>query len=257
MRLAQFAREYRTVRRTEGWGSHDPAYYRGLPYRDLTGRFKGIWRIRARSFVTLINSVIEPLEQHTALRVLDLGAGSGWLAYRLAQRGHWVLAIDLLDDVLDGLGATRHYACNLRPVVAEFDRLPLAAEQVDLVVFNASLHYSSDYAVTLGETLRVLRAGGTLVILDSPMYFDPTSGARMVQERRARFLAHYGFASDALSSEHFLTPARLDTLGAQLDIGWRVYRPALDWRSAFGRALGGARAGREPAHFPVIVGRRR
>ena len=62
-------------------------------------------------------------------------------------------------------------------VVAEYDRLPVARGQMDLVVFNASLHYSTDYAVTLGETLRVLRQRGTLVILDSPTYTDPTSGA--------------------------------------------------------------------------------
>jgi SAM-dependent methyltransferase len=257
MALAQFAREYRTIRRDEGWGSHDPAYYRALPYRDLTGRFRGIWRIRARSFDTLIDQVIAPLERQTPLRVLDLGAGSGWLSQRLAQRGHWVVAVDLLDDVLDGLGAARHYACDFQPLLAEFDRLPLAAEQADVVVFNASLHYSSDYALTLGESLRVLRTGGTLVILDSPMYFDPTSGARMVQERRSQFLARYGFASDALSSEHFLTPARLEMLAGRLRISWQVHQPALDWRSAFGRRLGGVRARREPAYFPVIVGRRR
>jgi SAM-dependent methyltransferase len=257
MALAQFAREYRTVRRAEGWGSHDGAYYRALPYRDLTGRFNGIWRIRARSFNTLIREVIEPLEQQTRLNVLDLGSGSGWLSHRLARRGHWVVAVDLLDDTLDGLGATRHYDCDIRPVLAEFDRLPLTPERVDVAIFNASLHYSTNYAATLGETLRVLRARGTLVILDSPMYFDADSGTRMVQERRAQFLARYGFASDALSSEHFLTPARLDTLSAELGISWRVYRPSLDWRSAIGRTLGGLRARREPAHFPVIVGRRR
>src|SRR6266851_1452104 len=117
MALARFVREYRTVRRAEGWGSHDPAYYRALPFRDLTGRFPGIWRIRARSFSTFMKHVVHPLEvqRHTtALRVLDLGAGCGWLAYRLAQRGHWVAALDLLDDPFDGLGAVRHYACSVR-----------------------------------------------------------------------------------------------------------------------------------------------
>jgi hypothetical protein len=127
----------------------------------------------------------------------------------------------------------------------------------DVVVFNASLHYSTDYATTLRESLRVLHERGILVIVDSPMYFDATSGARMVQERRARFLARYGFASDALSSEHFLTPARLDTLAAQLDMDWRIHRPALDWRTKLGRTIGSIRARREPASFPVIVGKRR
>jgi SAM-dependent methyltransferase len=257
MALAQFAREYRTVRRAEGWGSHDGAYYRALPFQDLTGRFPGIWRIRARSYKTFIQHVVEPLERLTArsLKILDLGAGCGWLAHRLAQRGHWVAAIDLLDDPLDGLGASKHYGTAVQPLLAEFNRLPLSSGLADLAIFNASLHYSTDYSATLRETLRVLRPRGTLVILDSPMYVNPTSGARMVQERQTRFLNAYGFASDALPSEHFLTPARLSTLASDLGLVWQIHRPALDWRSSLGRTIGGIRARREPARFPVIVGR--
>ena len=258
MAVAQFKREYTTVRRAEGWGSADGAYYRALPYRDLSGRFSHIWRIRARSYDVFMSRIVEPIERRAAvpLRILDLGAGSGWLANRLALRGHSVLAIDLLDDPLDGLGATRHYGHAFGALMAEFDHLPVPGGQADLVVFNASLHYSTDYARTLGEALRVLHGAGTLVILDSPMYIDPTSGARMVQERRARFLATYGFASDALPSEHYLTPARLDALSSELGIAWRVYRPGLDWRSGLSRAIGGLRARREPASFPVIAGTR-
>src|SRR6188768_2275737 len=105
MAVEQFTREYRTVRRAEGWGSSDAAYYRALPYRDLTGRFESIWRIRARSFDTFVSRVLPPLERRAApepLKVLDLGAGCGWLSYRLALRGHVVVALDLLDDRLDG-----------------------------------------------------------------------------------------------------------------------------------------------------------
>lgn len=256
MAVEQFKREYSTVRRAEGWGSLDGSYYRALPYRDLTGRFEGIWRIRARSFDTFTRKVLEPLGS-AQLTILDLGAGSGWLAHRLAQRGHSVVAFDLLDDALDGLGAAHHYASGWRPVLAEYDHLPLRGPVADLAVFNASFHYSTDYGVTLRETLRVLRPHGTLVILDSPMYHDPTSGARMVQERSARFLASYGFASDALPSEHFVTPARLAALADELGLVWQVHRPSLDWRTTLGRTINGIRARREPASFPVIAGRRR
>ena len=256
MALAQFAREYRTVRRAEGWGSPDGAYYRALPYRDLTGRFSAIWRIRARSYEKFVEHVVEPLERQATepLRIVDLGCGNGWLAYRLAQRGHWVAAVDLLDDPLDGLGAVHHYCARVRALRAEYDHLPLSAAQMDVAVFNAALHYSTDYAKTLREALRVLRQRGRLVILDSPMYGDPTSGARMVKERQARFLASYGFASDALPSEHYLTQARLQSLASELGIVWHLYRPELDWRSSLGRVIGGLRARREPAQFPVIVG---
>jgi hypothetical protein len=108
----------------------------------------------------------------------------------------------------------------------------------------------------LHESLRVLKQSGTLVILDSPMYSDPTSGARMVQEREARFLATYGFKSNALPSEHFLTPGRLRDVGHQLGLKWRVHQPALDWQTGLERTVAGLRARREPAQFPVIVGTR-
>jgi SAM-dependent methyltransferase len=273
MAVAQFTREYTTVRRAEGWGSSDSAYYRALPFRDLTGRFPGIWRIRGRSYLTFVNQVLEPLEldaleppspafgglsqRKRRMTILDLGAGCGWLSNRLALRGHSVIAIDLLLDPFDGLGARRHYEVEIAALVAEFDQLPLHDSQADLVVFNASLHYSTDFAKTLSEALRVLREGGTLVILDSPMYVDPTSGQRMVQERQARFLATYGFASDALPSEHFVTPARLAELATELGLAWQIHTPALDWRTSVGRTIGGLRARREPARFPVIVGKRR
>jgi SAM-dependent methyltransferase len=281
MAVAQFTREYTTVRHAEGWGSADRAYYEALPFADLTGRFPGVWRIRARSYATFIEHVLEPLEAHCShhnslfptldkeprsggrqeaavrLRILDLGAGNGWLSNRLAQRGHSVTAIDLSGDPLDGLGAARHYDAAFGALRAEFDQLPLPDNLVDLAVFNASLHYSTNYTATLTETLRVLQPHGTLVILDSPMYTDPTSGARMVQERQSRFMATYGFASDALPSEHFLTPARLTELGHDLPLSWQMHQPALDWRSALGRTVGGIRARREPARFPVIVGRRK
>ena len=255
MALAQFVREYTTVRRAEGWGSADAAYYQALPYRDLSGRFPEIWRIRARSYTTFLTHVLRPLEQQV-LNIVDIGAGNGWLAYRLGQRGHWVIASDVLDDALDGLRATKHYPRSVRPVLAEFDHLPLPSADVDLAIFNASLHYSTDYSRTLHEALRVLRPRGTLVILDSPMYSDPTSGGRMVQEREARFLATYGFASNALPSEHFLTQMRLDQVGNELGIRWRIYTPRLDARTAAMRALNGLRARREPARFPVIAGTR-
>jgi SAM-dependent methyltransferase len=261
MGLAQFVREYQTVRRAEGWGSRDPAYYAALPYCDLSGRYPEIWRIRARSYDVLLSRVLQPLERSGAeprLTVLDLGAGNGWLSARLVRRGYRAIAVDVLDDPFDGLRAVRQYLDRHRPapVVGEFDHLPVPADSVDVAIFNASLHYSTDYARTLRESLRVLRWRGTLVVLDSPMYSDPTSGQRMVQEREARFLRTHGFASNALDCEHFLTPARLAELSATLGVRWQLHTPRLDPLTTARRQLDGVRARREPARFPVIVGRR-
>src|SRR5512139_923993 len=78
----RFMREYQIVRQAEQRGSADAAYYRALPFADLSGRFTADWRIRARSFRTFQREVLLPLEQAQPrpLRAIDLGAGNGWLS---------------------------------------------------------------------------------------------------------------------------------------------------------------------------------
>jgi predicted RNA methylase len=52
-------------------------------------------------------------EASRPLDLLDLGAGTGWMSYRLALRGHHPVAVDLLNDDRDGLGAARHFFAKL------------------------------------------------------------------------------------------------------------------------------------------------
>lgn len=256
--FAQFIREYETIRRSEGRGSDDPAYYRALPFADLTGAFAGDWQIRARSFEALVDQVVIGMETELdrPLTAIDLGAGNGWLSYRLAQRGHQIAAVDLLTNSFDGLGAYVHYETSFVPVQAEYDFLPFTTGQADLVVFNGSLHYSTSYEVTLAEGLRVLAPHGRLAILDSPIYRDGRSGQQMVREREAYFTQRYGFASNAIESEHYLTFDRLEALAAALGLRWQTFEPAygLRWtiRPWKARLLGR----REPAKFLLLVAQR-
>jgi ubiquinone/menaquinone biosynthesis C-methylase UbiE len=201
--------------------------------------------------------VLQQLEsaRGRALDVLDLGAGNGWLSYRLASRGHRLAAVDLLVNPLDGLGAYVHYDVSFTPVQAEFDRLPLAKDRADLVIFNGSLHYAVNYETTLGEALRVLRDDGLLVIMDSPVYHDPTSGKQMIQEREVAYAKAYGFPSDAMPSEGFLSYARLEELAHGLGIRWQFVEPYYGWRWALRPWWARLRGHREPAKFLVAVGR--
>jgi SAM-dependent methyltransferase len=258
-RFERFTRDYENVRSREGRGSADPAYYRGLPFRDLTGRLAADWALRARGFSFFLDRLIRPLEtgHPDGMVVLDLGAGNGWLSYRLALRGHRLAAVDLLVNPEDGLGAWRHYDAAFTPIQAEFDRLPIAEEQADLAVFNASIHYATDIAGALREALRVLRPDGSLVILDTPIYSDARSGQAMVKEREAQFERLYGFPSNALRSENFLTYERIAVLARALDVEWTLLFPdrGLRWRLRPIQARLLRR--REPAELPLIVGRRR
>ncbi|MDQ4076794.1 MAG: methyltransferase domain-containing protein [Chloroflexota bacterium] len=254
----QFMQEYAHVRESEERGADDAAYYRALPFEDLTGRFTQDWMIRATSFRTLLTKLVVPLEQacDRPLAVLDVGAGNGWLSYRLARRGNTVAAIDLQTSKLDGLGAYIYYDVAFTPLQGDFDRLPFLAEQIDLVVFNGSLHYSTEYIRTLREALRVLRPGGVVAIMDSPIYHDATSGEQMVRERERQFEARYGFPSNAIPSENFLTYRRLKELAERLGVEWEFYRPWYGWRWALRPWRARLRGHREPAQFLVIATRR-
>src|SRR5438128_1873783 len=138
----QFLSDYRRIRSAEGRGSNDSEYYRTLPYHDSWQ-----WRIRASTYDYFVKCIL-PKQR---CRILDLGAGNCWLSYRLRQRGHSPVAIDIFPDILDGLGAARHYPEYFPALEGDFDRLPFAGSSFDLAVYNASIHYSPDYRRTLSE----------------------------------------------------------------------------------------------------------
>jgi SAM-dependent methyltransferase len=194
--------------------------------------------------------------QTLSLRVLDLGAGVGWLSNRLARLGHAPCAVDLNLDPRDGLGAARHYGGDWPRVRAEFDRLPLADRQADIVIYNASLHYSTGYMATLAEALRVLSPGGRIVVMDSPIYSRDASGKQMIAERQAAFARAHGTRSDALPSVGYLTWAMLRDLGRDLGLRWRVIRPWYGWRWALRPWRARLAGKREPSTFALLIAER-
>ena len=254
----QFVHEYETVRQGEGRGSDDPAYYRALPFADLSGRMAADWRIRSQSFSTLLEKVLIPLEiaYDSALRILDVGAGSGWLSYQLARRGHELAAIDLTVNRGDGLGAHVMYDLDFLPIQAEFDYLPLRSQQADLVIFNAALHYATDYVTTLQEAWRVAVPGGLVAVVDTAVYHNPSSGDQMVREREHLFQQKYGFPSNAIPSQNYLTYDRLAALAQQLNVNWQLHWPVPAWRWTVRRLRARLGGQREPAQFPLILGQK-
>ena len=256
-RLDQFIRQYETIRKAEG-RELSPGAYPALPFPGASSRGRGEWGIRAATFGAFQSILQEWKEGRSEpLRACDLGAGNCWLSNRLALEGLQVASVDLVTNSFDGLGCRSYFSSVFVSVEAEFDRLPFQSEQFDLAIFNASLHYSTNYRVTLEEALRILRPEGKIVVLDSPIYRNSESGEQMVKERERHFESSYGCPSNSLPSEHFLTFKRLDLLATELGLTWQKLRPAYgfkwrlrQWReSLFGR--------REPARFLMLVGTRK
>jgi ubiquinone/menaquinone biosynthesis C-methylase UbiE len=164
--------------------------------------------------------------------------------------------VDLLVNEQDGLGAWKSYEHRFTPLQAEYNHLPIMDGFADAVIFNASFHYSENYAETLKEALRVLSQRGIVVVMDSPVYRRGTSGEKMVEEREAQFQANYGLASDALQSENYLTYTRLDNLGRELNIAWKKITPFYGFRWVLRPLFSKIMRRREPAKFHLIVGRK-
>jgi SAM-dependent methyltransferase len=255
---AQFVTDYENVRAAEGRGSQGKEYYLELPYKDATGKNDQQWKIRSRSFDYLARHILKPVETHK--RVLDLGAGNCWMSYRLALAGHEPVAVDLLTNENDGLGAAVHFDRHLPNFFprfrAEAIHLPFEDEQFDAVIFNASFHYSENYEATLQEALRCLRNGGCVIISDTPWYSREESGREMVAERRAAFRQRFGTASDSMNSLEYLTDERLGRLEEKLLIQWAIFSPWYGWKWAMRPWIAKYKRRRQPSRFRIYVARK-
>jgi ubiquinone/menaquinone biosynthesis C-methylase UbiE len=206
-------------------GSADSEYYLALPYRDLSGHDSRQWDLRSRTFRYIKRHFLTDLAKHDRqLKILDLGAGNGWMSYRLALAGHAPIAVDLLTNDHDGLGAAVHYKKHLTTLFprfqAEMDALPFVDNEFDLVIYNASFHYSENYERTVAEAVRCTRDDGTVIIADTPWYSSEKDGQQMIAERRE---ASYGVPYDAINSLGYLTDKRLQRMEASFGIHWQVH----------------------------------
>jgi SAM-dependent methyltransferase len=247
-------RQYRVVRGREGYRDSRPEYYQRLPSVPPDDPHAPEWRLRRESYERLHRRLL-PAVGSERIRVLDVGAGNGWLSHRLASFGHQVVAVDRLDDEQDGLGAWRHYATRFVSVQADFDALPFVPGQFDLVVFNGSLHYSLNVAASLARAHRMLVPGGALAVMDSPMFCREAEGHAMVADKLRRFKTDYGLTDIVHPNVGFLTFAALAETAASLGLRGRFFRSRgpLIWRAR--RELTWIRMRRAPAAFGVWFAR--
>ena len=166
-----FAEKYRALRLSEGWV--DPtgqAQGGGRP--ELWGRMRSATRAAA---------ILAAEWPSPAGRVVaDIGSGTGWAHSLFA--GFGVIAFDILPIRPSDKALT---------VRADMRRLPLRDATIDAAFFSASIHYAP-LGEAVGEASRVLRQGGLLLVVDSPIYKDDDSRARAAG-RSAGYYASAGY----------------------------------------------------------------
>lgn len=101
-------------------------------------------------------------------RLLDIGTGTGRLLELVAPRAESALGVDASRDML-ALARARlaeHGLANCAVRQADMFRLPLPDACFDVVTLQMVLHYADDPAAALAEAARVLKPGGTLLVVD-------------------------------------------------------------------------------------------
>lgn len=246
-RIQPFVDQYRVVRSADGHGPRSVAAYRALPDALPGDPLVREWRLRRQSYDTLCRAF--RLHAEVGLRVLDLGAGNGWLSNRLARAGHQPVAVDVNDDACDGLRTCHLYEDRFPLVQAHADYLPFKAGQFDLVVFNASLHYAADPVRTLLGASHMLADGGSLVVMDSPLFTRPEDGESMVTRQLEQLRLRFALTSPIRPGLGFIT---FDMLADAADAMGRTavfVASRLSVRAHLARVIARYQLGRVPAAF--------
>ncbi|MFJ4039283.1 class I SAM-dependent methyltransferase [Microbacterium sp. NPDC090007] len=106
-----------------------------------------------------VSWLLEPVrEQGRALRVADVGAGTGKLTRTVVELGADVVAVDPDADMLAALRATVR---GVPTFVGRAEALPLPDAGLDAVVMGQAWHWVDVEAASL-EVARTLRSGGAL-----------------------------------------------------------------------------------------------
>ncbi len=109
-------------------------------------------------YVDTVNKYVKPNS-----RILDIGCGNGLSAYMLSERGHWVIGSDISPFFLADAAHLQNN--NLRYQACDALDLPFVDGSFDAVCSNELIEHVPDAARAILEMMRVLRKGGTLVIM--------------------------------------------------------------------------------------------
>lgn len=241
-RLDRFAADYAAVRTAES-RAMTPDEVRALPTVRPDHPLAGAWQQRAESY----RRFKEAITSANLGKMVDIGAGCGWLAADLARDGWQAAAVDVTVDGGDGLVAALSHGADLLLVRAEMEALPFSSDSVDLAVFNASLHYAGNVRSALCEAARVVRSGGLLAVLDTPVFADPKAGRLMVSEFAEHAQKSLGLPAADQEGPGFATDEDL--------VGWNFTQvdDIGPLRRRIHQLQGARKAGRETARRPLLI----
>jgi len=128
-------------------------------------------------------------------RALDVGCGTGALAYALAPLVGEVVGVDADEDYLAAARRDAPAGCTF--VVGDAETLPFPYGDFDLVGCLRVLHHVRRPELVVAEIARVTRPGGRILLADQLGDIDPTRSLELDRFERARDPSHTRLLPDA------------------------------------------------------------
>lgn len=152
--------------------------------------------VSSPAFETVRERVVGQAQLGGTERVVDLGAGTGFISLALAPQAGDVLAVDLSEAMLTMLQTEASAAgqTNVRTQQADLATFDLAAGSVDLVVSSYALHHlvDEDKRRLVAHMHKWLVPGGRVVLADMMFGRGRTARDRQVIGAKVRALLRKG-----------------------------------------------------------------
>ncbi len=175
------------------------------------------WQLRKRS----CNRLLYYLEKkEKPLRILEVGCGNGWLSHRLAALpGSKLIGLDINFTELQQAARVFSHIPNLLFMYGDIEAGLLDDLSFDIILFASCIQYFPSAPGIVASSLRLVKPGGEIHILDSPFYKPAArAGAR---KRTAAYFRKMGFPAMADHYYHH-------SLGELELFGYKfLYRPSV------------------------------
>ena len=149
---------------------------------------------RTRMAAAIGNAMLEHVELHEDMKVMDFGAGTGLIATRIAPLVEQLVAVDTSPAMLEKLAAKAELEGRVEIVCSDILENPLDT-RFDLIVSAMTLHHVEDTSRLLHRFNEQLKPGGMLALAD----LDREDGSFHPQGTEGIY--HFGFERGELAAK--------------------------------------------------------
>lgn len=163
--------------------------------------------LRQRIAYETAETIFETIPLRADMDLLDFGAGTGLLTYRLAPSVHSVTAVDTSPKMLEVLQSKSTPEHVIKTECRDIMHMPLD-ETFDGIISSMAMHHVEDTAAFLDALHAHLRSGGFIAIAD----LDQEDGSFHAHGNEGVF--HFGFDREqlkALAEKSGFTDVRFGT----------------------------------------------